>query len=900
MRQTLLIATLLAAPFCLSLADDKPVEKKSTRPFPDARKLLMKGNYEEAREAYEEGAKKQPKFAAVAAVGIARSHFWAGEYDKAIDALDASLKSIAEQPDLLAEKAEVLYTLGRWDEASKLADQAIAKAENQLLARWVKAKTLRDRGETEEADKAIRWIVRYYTARSNADNDITDPDELIIVAQAGAENARWHGISRQFSFILNEVIADILKQEAEYWPAELLAGQMLLEKYNRPDGVEAFEKALKINPKIVDAIVGKGLGAMQRFELKEVDQMADQALKIDPKHPGALRLKADVYLVASDLDKANELLKKAKERNPRDAATLGRLAAIHLMANRQTEFDKVVKEVASFDKAPGSFYFELAECLEERKRYNQAEGYYKKAAELRPMMAGPRNSLGLLYMRLGDEKTGREILTKALEQDPFNVRVANSLKVLRHLDKYKTLQTAHYELRYNPETDQILAEFIGEFLEESHAELKRQFGYEPPGRVLIEVFNTHEMFSGRTVGLPDLHTIGACTGKIVAMASPTAKGVRKPFNWGRVIRHELTHIFNLIQTDFLCPHWLTEGLAVRNEQMARPPQWTSVLRDRFREKTLFNLDTVMLGFARPKNPDEWALAYCQSHLYVEYLIKTHGEPAVGKLLDAYRQGKTTAQAISIACGVEQDTFEKGYLAYVAEIVKPYLKAGPAKEEEKQLTFAELEEKHKDNPDDIEVAAKLAEQLLRRNKVSESRKLVDMVLMKKKGHPIATLVKARLLVRGGDEEGAKAALEEALTISPEDGKLLLAISRLYIENKDYENAAQVLEKGRKIAPLDGDWLEQLARIYKMTNDTEKLIGVLRELVSHDPDELDGRIRLAKVSLEAGRSEDAERFAKDALQIDVMNEEARKALTEALKGQGKTKEAETLNNRFDRKQ
>ena len=73
------------------------------------------------------------------------------------------------------------------------------------------------------------------------------------------------------------------------------------------------------------------------------------------------------------------------------------------------------------------------------------------------------------------------------------------------------------------------------------------------------------MFSGRTVALPDLHTVGAVTGRVMTVASPTARGLSRPFNWGRVVRHELTHLFNLAQTRYQAPHWLTEGLAVRNE-----------------------------------------------------------------------------------------------------------------------------------------------------------------------------------------------------------------------------------------------------------------------------------------------------------------------------------------------
>lgn len=887
--RALLVVVAFACP-----ASAEP-KKWSAGPLAEPRQRLQKGNYEEARAAFEEAVRKDEALRPACAIGVCQTYRQVGESDKALAVLSDALKSAPDHPDLLAVRADLLYELGRWDEAAQDADAAVLKKDNQLLARWTKARVLRDRGQVEEADKAIRWVVRHYTARSNADNDITDPDELLIVAHAGAENARWHNLSRQFSFILNEVIADALKADPDLWPAEHLAGSMLLEKYNRPDAVDAFNKALKINPKAADALAGKGLAALQKFDLKEAEGFADQALKVNPRHPGALRLKADVYLVASDWAAAEKLLDKSRAASPRQPATLGRQAACYLLQRRAADFQRVVQEAESFDTRPGAFYHELAECLEERKRYTQAEHYYKKAADLRPMLAAPRAGLGMLYLRLGREKEGRDILTRAFDADPFNVRVANSLKVMRHLDKYATLTTEHYELRYDPEKDRLLAEFLAEYLEEVHAELKRQFDYEPPGKTLIEVFNSHEMFSGRTVGLPDLHTIGACTGKVVAMASPTAKGVPKPFNWGRVIRHELTHIFNLAQTDFMCPHWLTEGLAVRNEQMARPPLWTTVLRDKLAADELFTLDTVMLGFVRPKGPDEWTLAYCQSQLYVDYLTKTHGEASVGKLLDAFRQGMDTAAALKVACNVEKEAFEKGYCAYVEEVVKPY-QSRAKKEEEKPMTFAELEAAHKTAPDDPDLSARLADQLVRRNKASEARKLIDTALAKKPGHPLASVVKSRLLARSGDDDAARAALEEARKVHPDEPRLLMALSRAYLDAKDYPAAAAALEHGRKVCPLDGDWLEQLARLYKMTEETDKLLGVLQELVIQDPDELDGRVRLARVSLEAGKPADAERFAKDALHIDVNNEDARKALIEALKGQSKTAEVEKLLKRF----
>src|SRR5438093_13284172 len=111
---------------------------------------------------------------------------------------------------------------------------------------------------------------------------------------------------------------------------------------------------------------------------------------------------------------------------------------------------------------------------------------------------------------------------------------------------------------------------MADYLERVYADLAAKFQYHPPVPILFAVFNNHDMFSGRIVALPDLHTIGACTGRMFAMVSPKGKGIRRPFNWGRVIRHEMVHIFNLEQTNFQVTHWLTEGPAGRKESFPRP------------------------------------------------------------------------------------------------------------------------------------------------------------------------------------------------------------------------------------------------------------------------------------------------------------------------------------------
>ena len=129
----------------------------------------------------------------------------------------------------------------------------------------------------------------------------------------------------------------------------------------------------------------------------------------------------------------------------------------------------------------------------------------------------------MLYMRLGKEDEAQKLLEKGFKADSFNLRVANTLKVLDHLAKYDTLKTEHFIIRFDAKNDKILANFLAKYLEEIYSEFADKFQYRPKGPFLIEVFNRHEMFSGRVVALPDLHTIGACTGSVVAMVSPRDK-----------------------------------------------------------------------------------------------------------------------------------------------------------------------------------------------------------------------------------------------------------------------------------------------------------------------------------------------------------------------------------------
>jgi tetratricopeptide (TPR) repeat protein len=864
----------------------------------EARQRLMAGNYEEARTAYEELAKDKDAAGKVpATLGLSKAYQSLGEYDLALVVVEDALKAAPKDDALLARRAEVLYLRGRWDDAEKAAEAALDATKQpdkgNFLARWVRAQIYRDRGELAKANEEYKWFVRTYSARDAKDDPIKNPDELLIVGLAGVENARGKKeLAEQFSFVLDDVLGDALKYDKTFWPAAYQRGMLLLEKFNRGEALDEFDKALKLNPSAAEVLVGRGVAELQRFEGQTADSFADRALKVNPRLPEALRLKADVYLSGGDPAKALAELEKARKINPRDERTLARIAAAYHLQHKPADAEALAKQVEKFDKLPAVFWEELGDRLEDRRYFTEAKKCYEKAMDYRPLLPGPRCSLGMLYTRLGDEAKAGPLLDKGFEGDPFNVRVGNMRKVLRHLEKYETINTPHFKIRY-AKSDQALAKYMALQLEGIYTDLSDKFKHKPAGPILVEVFDNHPMFSGRVVALPDLHTVGACTGRMFAMVSPNGRGVPKKFNWSRVLHHEMVHIFNLDQTNFLVPHWLTEGLAVSNEGFPRQPLWNQLLRERVPNGPLLDLDTIDLGFIRPRDGLQWQQAYCQAQLYVEYLREKYGKESISGLLAAYADGLDTAAALRKVCKVDKATFEKGYKEYLQSVVKDIGGKAPVK----RKSLAQLKKDYDKDPS-ADNGAALAEALLNRDRV-QARQLAEKALEAKKNHPKASLVLARLARLAGDVKQELKLLEAAWDRDKPDLDVADALGKLYYNAKEYGKAAGVFEAASKADESNPEWLSQLSRVYAQTNDKDRLIATLKKLVPTDADDLDRRKRLTRLLLEAKNFADAETYARQCLDIDVRDTDAREALLKALREQKKDDEAKKMEAIFEAK-
>ncbi|MCC6125220.1 MAG: tetratricopeptide repeat protein [Pirellulales bacterium] len=860
----------------------------------EAGKALMAGRYEEAAELFAPQAEKNP----AAALGLARCQEERGKYDEAVKTLESCEKENGQNALLLAELARLAFERGDYKSAQARVDAALKLDSKQPLARWMQAELHRVHGRLDEAENGCRRLIRYYN-----DNEIEDPEALRWIGRAAAQFARWNRQSDQFDFLVNELYPDALKLAADFWPAKYETGLLFLEKYNYAAAAEEFRAALNINPHAAEVHAALARAWLAQHDIDKAESEVARALELNPRLLDAWLAKADIAWANLLVPETLQLLEKqALPLNPLNEETLGRIAACYLILDglpagnaeknpgaanaAASRFETLHKKAAAQNPHAGDFYFALAESLAKHNKQPSAEKYYREAVRAMPKLPGPHAQLGLLYMSMGREQEARPLLKEAFDGDPYNVRVHNMLNLLEVLDQMQCKETEHCRLRFEKD-DALLGRYAERRLEEIFQELCRKFDYAPPRKTAIDIFNQakgqsgHAWFSTRVSGLPFIGTVAASTGHLVAMVSPGDAQPGKRFNWVRVLRHEMVHVITLQQTDFNIPHWFTEGLAVWCEGHSRPAQWNKLLLERVPKGKQFNLDDIESGFTRPQSGGDWAMAYCQAELYVDYLLKVGGEASLKKMLDAYARGANTAGALKSAFNTSQPEFEKGYLEFLRDEVRR-LKGLPWPEVQ---DIVALKKVAAENPQDAAALAALANGYIQRGAEREAAELAEKALKLKPEDQLAAYVKARLLVKTEKRESveeAAALLEKALDLKSPEPNALNLLAGLKLKAKQYDEAARLYALGEKLDPANPQWTRSLTRVYVLSGDKEKLIETLSRLAAADVDDLATRKNLAQLALARKDYETAERAAREGLEIDVRDADLHVALAESCSG------------------
>jgi tetratricopeptide (TPR) repeat protein len=543
-------------------------------------------------------------------------------------------------PEAAVILARVALRTGRVEEAETLLVSAAAQDPTGEAALEL-AFLHRTRGREDESRKLLETI-------ASAGAGAADVAAVVRVARAGAAIGEFRQANQLFRRASRMAGGDPAIETA--W------GELFLEKHNEEDAARSFGEALKADPEWAPAHAGLARALADRNPPAAFEAAA-RALAIDPGLVDPLITQARLHLDADRKDEARAALQRALEINPRslDARALG--AGMARVEDRIAEFEKQVAGLLAENPRYAAAYDTPSDLLARAYRFDEAVVLGRKAAEMAPREAAVLARLGLNLMRTGDEAEARDWLDAAFRQDPYDVVTYNLLALLDTLEEFETIQDGPFTFRFHESEAEVLQEYAPGLAREALAALSKRYEFTPRGPILVEIFNKHDDFAVRTLGLPGLlGALGACFGRVVTMDSPRARPPNT-FSWQATLWHELAHVITLQMSKQRVPRWLTEGISVYEEGRARP-EWGREMEVAFarayREGKVMPIRELNAGFTKPETI---ALAYYQASLLVEHLVTLRGDAGLIALLNAYGEGLENEAALQRAFNVSIDSLQ---------------------------------------------------------------------------------------------------------------------------------------------------------------------------------------------------------------------------------------------------
>ena len=758
----------------------------------------------------------------VAQRALLRVYIETGRYAEAEAAAKRFLQKTPDAGPVRHELAETLAITGRYTEAIAEFERAAADSTNKLESDLRRAEVLDLIGQEDRAKAIYESFVKYYT-----DNDPRTARELTLVARALVHLERYQDA--------NDMYRSAIEADSDYLDAQLGAAELFTEKYAYNDAALFLDDALKINPNSAQAYLD--LGRNKRLDGDaETSAALARALAVNPNLVEAIELKAAIALEANQLEDASAEIEKALKINSRSLEGHSLRAALLYLQDR--DFEPEVAATLAIGPKYGGVYNTLSHYAAITRRTEQAAQFARRATEIAPRLWDAHLNMGMALLRLGQMDSGRAAIEKAFKGDPFNVWAKNTLDLLDSMRDFRETKRGPFIIKAAADESDVLSPYAANLLEEATAKLTAKYHFTPKGPIIIEIFQNHEDFAVRTLGIPGLGALGVCFGFVIAQDSPSAREAGE-FNWGSTLWHEYTHVITLQMTDYRIPRWFSEGLSVYEERRARPgwgDDWNPLFVRAFTEKRWFKMADLDAGFQRPKSPQDVPIAYFQASQVCEFIAERYGFDAILRMLALYRDKAKTPDVLQQVLKLSESDFDREFMAYVESKAKPLQQAlntpsnvvaSLTKEEVlKRLatedTFAlriraaELLAADGDtqaavahyiralelfpyvtgagNP--FESFAKLLEQ---KGDLAQAAKVLETLVKTDENNLEALKNIARIRLALGERQQALDALQASFYISPFDYKLHTQAGELSVELKDYAKALTEFQVALALAP-----------------------------------------------------------------------------------------------------
>lgn len=748
----------------------------------DTLEELKKGNYAEAITALNRLLTTNPN-EVQAQAGLLRAYLETGKYKEAEDAARKF-----NSPEAKLALAEVFAITGRYNEAIAEFERIsrTAKDTPKHRADLRRAELLVLTGKAEQAEPIFKSFIELYNSEKEKNaEDLT----LITLALTYLEKYKD----------ANDVILEASSEDDEYIEAKLVGGELFTTKYNYAEAADFYKEALEINPNSARTFLG--LAANKQIEGgEEMQQALAKALEINPNYVEAFTLRAMTRIDGENYADALQDLDAALKINPNSLDAHSLKAALFWLQDRKSDSDNEIKTVLGINPKYGKLYETLSHFATNTRRYAEGAEFSKRATELTPNLWDAHLSYGIALTRLGKITEGRAAIEESFKGDPFNVRAKNTLDLLDVLAEYPNTNRGSFLIRASEKETPSVTPYAGYLLDEAMQTLSTKYKFTPRTPITVEIYENHEDFAVRTLGLPGLGALGVCFGQVVTLDSPSARKAGE-FNWGSTLWHEFTHVISLQITDNRIPRWFSEGLSVYEERRARPgwgDDWNVMVLKAFAEGRWFKIADLDGGFLRPKSPESVPLAYFEASQVCEFITEKYGFEKILEMLAKYKAGVKNMDALQQVLNTTPEDFDRNFDAFIRSKIGKYLKTG--------------------------------ESLWKRQPGERPSKDAAIAAAAANLEDFVANYRAGVLLKDENAERAIGYLKKAIELFPyfiDEGNPYEVLAQLYEAKGDKQAQADVLEAWVKLNENEYEGLKKLIQLRVALGDKAKALEALKQ-------------------------------------------------------------------------
>lgn len=755
-----------------------------------------------------------------------RSLWDRGDYAQAVTALENRFELLSYRPRAMRrDYAELLFMVGRVDEAiDVLEGLALSATDPGAMVRL--AELYRYRGRLDDFETILMLTEQQLVSLSDyrrGRDDLLAECQLMVLK---GEDPR--ATLRRFS--------NLTSSFPSYDEAFVAAGNLALSKRAYDVAVQQYGQALRANPENQGALAGLAQSFYHASDPR-LEEVMGTLGTMNPQHPQLRLLRAERLLDLGHADEALTVLDSVTAINPNHLEALALKAAAFFLKDNPERMGELREEMFAINASFSGAYRIPGRFASRHYRFTEGRALQEKALATNPNDYEARLLLAFDLLRLGQDQEARTELERVFAVDPYSVRAYNLLEASDAINTFVTLEKGMFRLQLPEYEAQLMGDELLAMLEEMATQYQDKYQIELDTPVVIQVFDDHDVFMVRSVGLPgSAGHMGICFGRLVTMDSPRARPLGT-MNWRQVLWHEFVHVITLQKTKNRMPRWLSEGISVYEED-AGDLAWGQRLSPSFKsivdEGGYPTLEDLNRFFTTPKSVNELMFGYFASGEFVRFFVDAYGQEALVQVLGDIGQGKDAETALVAA---SQESLEELNLRFDAHMrVQCAAFDQLADHSVFQMMLADGQEAAERG--DLAGAEKsfLAAFDLYPDYAAEDAPLRQLVAM---------------YAKSDDQEGYIRVLQRLVNWDATANEACVTLASLLMQSGRGQEAMVYLDRAFAVHPFQVGMLQQRVKAAQQADDLERALTDLKRLVYLDaPKRADHRLAMARLLIKKG--------------------------------------------------